>query len=219
VPEVDRHAFFQRYMKRWAHSLVHSTGGRVALTPESVVPVHSGPRLVVSNHRSPFDIGVLLGIFGGHALSRADLATWPVIGMAARRAGTIFVDRADAHSGAGAIREIRRRLALGHSILVFPEGGTFEGDEVRPFRSGAFAALGGRDVEIVPVGLAYDEGSEWVRENFVEHVLRVAQKPVTHCCVHIGSPRLVSRRTPDLATNLRQEVQNAVDLARKHLRR
>ena len=36
VDESERYELFQRYMKRWARSLVHSTGGRVELTPESV---------------------------------------------------------------------------------------------------------------------------------------------------------------------------------------
>ena len=218
VPEAERGALFQRYMKRWARSLVHATGGRVELTPESVVPAQRGPRLVVSNHRSPFDIGVLLGLFGGHALSRADIANWPMLGVAARRAGTIFVDRADPKSGAGAIREIRKRLQSGASVLVFPEGGTFPGDEVRPFKAGAFSALRGLNVEVVPVGIAYEEGAEWHQESFVGHVLRVAQRPVTRCVVHIGAARIVAARTPELTENLRDDVQNLVNRAREHFR-
>jgi 1-acyl-sn-glycerol-3-phosphate acyltransferase len=136
--------------------------------------------------------------------------------MAARRAGTIFVDRDHAGSGASAIRAIRRRLQDGASILVFPEGGTFSGDQVRPFRAGAFAALRGIDVEIVPVGLAYDPGSEFVDETFVEHVLRVARRPVTRCVVHIGTPQMAGGRANDLASQLRAEVQALVDQARAH---
>ncbi len=216
VPEAERQALFQRYLRRWAHSLVRQTGGQVELTPESVVPAHAGPRLVVSNHRSPFDIGVLLSIFGGHALSRADLSGWPVIGFAARRAGTIFVDRESAGSGASAIRAIRSRLKGGASILVFPEGGTFAGDIVQPFRAGAFSALRGLDVQIVPVGLAYEPGSEFLDETFVEHVLRVSRRPITRCVVHVGSVRTVQGRAQDVANSLHDEVQELVLRARGH---
>jgi lyso-ornithine lipid O-acyltransferase len=218
VNPAARHAVFQRYMKRWASSLVSQTGGHVILTPESRVPEQKGPRLIVSNHRSPFDIGVLLSIFGGHAVSRADLANWPVIGYAARRAGTIFVDRDNIGSGASAIREIRGRLQEGASILVFPEGGTFGGDEVRPFRAGAFAAVRGLPVEIVPVGLAYDIGSEFVDETFVEHVLRVARRPQTRCVVHVGTPHTVDGRARNVALRLQEEVQGLVVRAREHWR-
>jgi 1-acyl-sn-glycerol-3-phosphate acyltransferase len=218
VHPAERHALFQRYLKRWAGSLVERTGGRIVLSPESRVPEQRGARLVVSNHRSPFDIGILLSLFGGHALSRADVANWPVIGFAARRAGTIFVDRDSAGSGASAIRAIRRKLATGASILAFPEGGTFGGDEVRPFRAGAFSALRGLEVEIVPVGLAYDPGTEFLNESFVEHVLRVTRRPETRCVVHIGTPRMARGRAQELATTLEQEVQALVHRARSHWR-
>jgi 1-acyl-sn-glycerol-3-phosphate acyltransferase len=138
--------------------------------------------------------------------------------VAARRAGTIFVDRQDAKSGASAIREIRKRLQNNASVLLVPEGGTFRGDEVRPFKAGAFSALRGLNVEVVPVGIAYEEGAEWVGESFVHHVLRVAQRPITRCVVHIGSARIVAARTPELTENLRDEVQKLVSRAREHFR-
>jgi 1-acyl-sn-glycerol-3-phosphate acyltransferase len=218
VPEAERGAVFQRYMKRWAASLVSSSGGRISLAPGSSIPVQRGPRVVVSNHRSPFDIGVLLSLFGGHALSRKDLENWPVLGLAARRAGTIFVDREDAGSGAQAIRAIRRRLAEGASILIFPEGGTFVGDTVRPFKAGAFAALRGLDVDIVPVGLAYDDGAEWDNEGFVEHVLRVAGRPVTRCAVSVGPVMKAEGRSQHLAERVHGHVQAQVETARGHHR-
>jgi 1-acyl-sn-glycerol-3-phosphate acyltransferase len=219
VPESQRSAIFQRWMKRWASSLVNAMGGEIALDPRCVIPPHTRARLVVSNHRSPFDIGVLLAMFGGHPLSRADLAKWPVLGMAATRAGTIFVDRASELSGANAVRAIRRRLKEGASILVFPEGGTFEGDEVRPFKAGAFAALRGLDVEIVPVGLAYDPGVEFTEPSFVDYVMRVASRPRTRCAVCIGSPRLAQGKPQELAHSLHDEVQALVQDARTYWER
>lgn len=216
VPATKREQVFQGYLPYWARSLVRSCGGDVTLTPESKVPEHTRARLIVSNHRSPFDIGVLLGIFGGHALSRADLESWPVLGLAARRAGTIFVDRQSAGSGASAIRAIRQRLRTGASILVFPEGSTFAGDEVQPFKPGAFSALRGLEVEIVPVGLAYDHGAEYVNETFVGHVLRVTKRARTRCVVHIGTPRLADGRAAQLASSLQEEVQDLVHRARAH---
>ncbi len=216
VAEEKRARVFQRYLPYWARSLVRSCGGEVTLTPDSVVPAHTRARLIVSNHRSPFDIGVLLGIFGGQALSRADLEGWPVLGLAARRAGTIFVDRKNAGSGASAIRAIRQRLRSGASILLFPEGSTFAGDEVQPFKPGAFSAMRGLEVEILPVGLAYDHGAEFVDETFVEHVLRVTKRPRTRCVVQIGTPRIASGRAAEIATGMHEEVQELVDRARAH---
>jgi 1-acyl-sn-glycerol-3-phosphate acyltransferase len=218
LPAPERPAMFQRYLRRWASSLVRATGGRVSLTPDSVVPEQVGARLVVANHRSLFDIGILLGLFGGHAVSRADVASWPVFGPAATGAGTFYVDRQRADSGAAAIRAIRGRLKHGASILVFPEGGTFGGDDVRPFKPGAFVAARELDVQIVPVGLAYDPGVEWVNEGFVAHVLRVAQRLETRCVVAIGAPQRQAKSARETAERLHDAVEALVAQARQHWR-
>ncbi|HEY6877979.1 MAG TPA: hypothetical protein VI299_08160, partial [Polyangiales bacterium] len=88
--------------------------------------------------------------------------------------------------------------------------------EVQPFKAGAFAALRGLDVEIVPVGLAYDPGVEFMDPSFVEHVMRVAARPKTYCSVSIGQPRLASGKPQELASSLRGEVQALVQVARTY---
>jgi 1-acyl-sn-glycerol-3-phosphate acyltransferase len=147
-------------------------------------------RLVVANHRSTADILALLGAFGGAMVSRADVAGWPLIGAAARAVGTVFVDRANAFSGAMAVRAIRARLARGGTVIVFPEGGTSSGDEVRPFRPGAFIAALRADAEVVPVGLAYSSGSEaaFVDESFPAHLARMAAATPSKLAMCIGAP-------------------------------
>src|SRR5690349_311001 len=57
LPPPRRAAMFQRYLRRWANSLVYATGGRVSLVPDCAVPAQTCARLVVANHRSAFDIG------------------------------------------------------------------------------------------------------------------------------------------------------------------
>src|SRR5262249_6734859 len=160
---------FQRWMKRWAGGLLELFGFQLTLLSPPPPPAR-GARLVVSNHRSPIDILLMLRHFGGVVLSRGDLARWPVLGVAAQRAETIFVDRKDAYSGFLAVRALRERLAQGRTVIVFPEGTTFVGDEVREFQGGAFAAARGLAVEVVPVGIAYEPGVEFFQETFVGHM-------------------------------------------------
>jgi 1-acyl-sn-glycerol-3-phosphate acyltransferase len=211
-----RDAQFQRWMQLWAEGLLRLFGVQSSL--HGVQPTAAtGARLIVSNHRSPIDILLLLRHFGGVVLSRSDLATWPVLGSAARRAETIFVDRADTMSGVLAIRQLRDRLAHQRTVIVFPEGTTLAGDEVRPFQEGAFAAARGLPVEIVPVGIAYQPGSEFLDETFVEHVTRVAQRPVTRVAVNMGAPRPMPGQRKGLADALRSEVQSLVHEARRQL--
>jgi 1-acyl-sn-glycerol-3-phosphate acyltransferase len=211
-------AVFQRWMQSWAEALLRVFGVQFSLHG-SLPPPAAGARLVVANHRSPIDILLMLRLFGGVVLSRADLARWPLLGLAARRAETIFVDRDDAMSGVLAVRALRDRLANAHTVIVFPEGTTLAGDEVRPFQQGAFAAARGLSVEIVPVGIAYEPGSEFLDETFMAHVARVACRPVTQVACAVGHARPMPGSRKGLSELLRSEVQTLVNQARSELER
>src|SRR4051794_38864610 len=97
VPEERRNG----YVRRWARLLLgvlrvdlrvdDETGGSDVLVESRA----ARPLLVVANHRSTIDILLMLHLFGGHLLARGDMASWPAIGLMARRAGTLFVDRSD----------------------------------------------------------------------------------------------------------------------------
>ncbi|MEZ4254596.1 MAG: lysophospholipid acyltransferase family protein [Polyangiales bacterium] len=213
----ERAEVWDFYYRRWARALLMAFGVHVLGAARSPTSPDRA-RLVVANHRSPLDIAILVAAFGGQVLSRADLATWPVLGRAARIAGTIFVDREDGASGARAIRAIRERLRAKKTVIVFPEGTTFAGDEVRPFRAGAFVAAKGLDVEIVPVGLAYPPGAEWTEPSFMAHVRRVAERPDLR--VGFASSEGFTSTSPrDDAARAQAEVQARVHEARAQLER
>ncbi len=172
------------------------------------------PTLIVANHRAALDIGVVLTAVPGYFLSRGDLAKWPVIGRIAKHAGTLFVDRDSGYSGAGAIRRIRTALKNGRSVIVFPEGTTHIGDEVKPFRPGAFAALRGLDADVLPVGLAYPSGIEYVGIDFMTHIKRVAGRPRTKVCMAIGTPFSPGKNARETAQLAHSQVSSLVVQAR-----
>jgi lyso-ornithine lipid O-acyltransferase len=203
------------YRRRYCRDALSLFG--VDLLPDGDPTPSTGPRLVVANHRSVVDIPLLLGLFGGHVLSRADVSRWPLLGRVARRAGTIFVDRGDHASGAGALRAIRSHLRRGETVIVFPEGTTHRGDQVRPFRAGAFAAAKNLDAEIVPVGLAYQPGTEYVGTSFGTHLLSIAERPRTRVAATVGEPLPGDRSSADLAVQSREAVQALVQRARTRL--
>src|SRR3989454_335357 len=58
------------------------------------------PRIYVSNHRSYLDIPVLSGVLGTSFMSRADVATWPLVGAEAQAVGSVFVDGEDPYADA-----------------------------------------------------------------------------------------------------------------------
>ena len=216
VPEPERYDTYQRWMKQWAHGLLQIFGVHAEVLDPP--PPAAGARLVVANHRSPLDILLVLREFGGVVLSRDDLANWPVLGPAARSAETIFVDRKDIRSGVVAARTIRDRLSRGRTVTVCPEGTTHAGDEVRPFFEGAFAAARGLPVELVPVGIAYQAGSEFVEPTFGEHLARIAARRETRVVCAIGRARSMQGSRKEISASLRTEIQDLVLRARERIR-
>jgi lyso-ornithine lipid O-acyltransferase len=212
----QKDALRDRWVKRWSASLLRLFG--VSLEVYGNLERASRGRLIVANHRSTIDIGIMLGTFGGHMVSRADLSQWPIVGVAARRVGTVFVDREDAASGATAIREMRQLLKAHATVNLFPEGTTFDGDLVRPFHPGAFVAALRTGAEIVPVGLAYARGSgaAFVNESFMKHLSRLAAAAPTRVAMCIGDPLSIGpkARAADLRDAAHEAVQALVNDAR-----
>jgi 1-acyl-sn-glycerol-3-phosphate acyltransferase len=212
APDNERYDLQNLWVGRWSRALLTLFGVDLRVYGQVSPPKGCG-RVIISNHRSTLDVGVLLSIFGGHMVSRADLARWPLMGLAAREAGTIFVDRANAASGAGAIRAMTEVLRRGHTVVVFAEGTTFADDEVRPFHGGAFVAAVVAKAEVLPVGLAYAhaEGynsAAFVNETFTSHLARMAASPSTRVVLHVGTPL---RPDPKVrSTALRDQTHHAV---------
>jgi 1-acyl-sn-glycerol-3-phosphate acyltransferase len=218
APEGERAGVRGRWVGAWSGALLRMFGVRVLSTKTTPLPQGRG-HLVVSNHRSTADILILLRAFGGHMVSRADLARWPLIGAAARAVGTVFVDRADAISGANALRAIRTLLARGSTVIVFPEGTTFTDDEVRPFHPGPFVAALRSGADVVPVGLAYEKGSgaAFVNESFGAHLARMAAAEPSKMVMCTGAPIAVAEaaRGAELRDRAHASVQKLVHEARR----
>jgi 1-acyl-sn-glycerol-3-phosphate acyltransferase len=219
----ERRDLRDRWFGAWCAAMLRVFGLRV--TNVGRPPTRGGDRgrLVVSNHRGVADVLVLLHAFGGCMVSRADVAGWPLIGAAGRKLGTVFVDRADARSGAATIRAMQKLLGGGETVSIFPEGTTFAGDEVRPFHAGAFVAARAAGAEVVPVGLAYGRDSEaaFLDESFPAHVSRMAAAPPSLVVLSAGEPLELptGSRPRDLAERAREAVAREVTRAREAERR
>jgi 1-acyl-sn-glycerol-3-phosphate acyltransferase len=165
-------------------------------------------RIFVMNHRSGLDVPVTLALFDATIVSRADLADWPVIGMAARRVGTLFVDRESRSSGAAVVHGMVQAIEAGRSVMIYPEGTTYAGDEVRPFRTGAFRTAVRSGAEVVPAGIAYRDRAEFTEDSFVRHMRRVSERPRTHVAVEVGEP--ITQLPDESPEALRDRAQEAV---------
>jgi len=176
-----------------------------------------GGALIVANHQSALDIGVMLSVFRGLLVSRHDVADWPLLGRLAKHGNTIFVNRDDRRSGAAALREIRRRVKERQVVVAFPEGATFPGDDVHEFHPGTFAAVGSIDAPVVPVGLAYSPAVHYGKESFAKHMSKVAARQATRISVEVGEPLPSGLDAREAAEAARSDVEALVRRARTFL--
>ncbi len=115
----------------WARTSARLLGMRVERDGEP-------PReasLLVANHLGYMDIVLIASQMRCVFLSKAEVARWPLLGPLSRMMQTLFVDRSLRRDVRRVAGEIRERLARGQSVVVFPEGTSTRGDDVRPFRS------------------------------------------------------------------------------------
>lgn len=99
------------------------------------------PVLIVSNHVSWVDIVVLASVAPMVFVAKREVASWPLIGAAAKVQKVVFVDRVRRQQTPATVRDIARRLAEGHPVVLFAEGTSGDGNRVLPFRSALIGAV------------------------------------------------------------------------------
>lgn len=119
-------------IRRWSHKLLQlmRIEARVRGLPTKGLP---GNLLIVANHISWLDIFVLNTVEPGRFIAKAELKSWPLVGLLIAGCGTLFLNRAsrrDAHRINDKAREV---LAAGDTITIFPEGTTTDGTTLLPF--------------------------------------------------------------------------------------
>jgi len=214
TPESGQEELANRYRARLSNGLLRIFGAELLVRGKRMT---KGGALVVANHQSALDIGVMLSVFQGVLVSRHDVADWPLLGRLAKHGDTIFVDRQDRRSGAVALREIRKRAKEGRAVVAFPEGGTFPGDSVHEFHPGVFAAVRSLDIPIIPVGLAYSPSVPYEKESFAKHLAKIAARPTTQIAVHQGEPLPPGLDARSAAEAARAQVEELVIDARRTL--
>jgi 1-acyl-sn-glycerol-3-phosphate acyltransferase len=141
----------QRFARTYHAMLCRLIGIKVQVVG---TPSASPSVLYVSNHSSWLDILVLGGVIEAAFVSKAEIASWPLVGTVARLGRTVFVSRTRSGTGKEA-GDIQQRLAAGDSIILFPEGTSNDGTRVLPFRS-SFLSVAQDAKQVQPVSLVYD---------------------------------------------------------------
>ncbi len=113
-----------------------------------------GPVLLAANHQSYLDPPLVGGFCGSrHAsfVARAGLFAAGWFGGLLRLLNSIPIE--EAGGDARAIKETLRRLALGHAVVIFPEGSRSPDGAMRKFKRGVALLMKKSSCPVVPVAV------------------------------------------------------------------
>jgi len=201
-----------RATRLWAVLIARVIGMRVAV--HGVVPPAGS--LLVANHLGYIDVVALWCATNGVFVAKAELASWPVVGLLGRAARTIFIDRGRKRDIPRVLSEMARRLRSGETVIVFPEATSSAGDGVLPFRSPLFQASVRSGVPVTCASLAYRTGPDapradeavcwWGDMTFVDHLYRLLRLPDFDATLRFTPARIGAGDRKQRAREAREEV-------------
>ena len=142
---------YDRVPRLWSRIALWAAGVRLELHGDEQLRVFK-PRVFVSNHVSWYDIFTLLSILPRYRfVAKAELFKIPLFGPAARRAGTIPIQRENRKAAFQAYDEAAREIRGGASVVVCPEGTRGDSYSLRPFKKGPFVLAIAAQTPVVPL--------------------------------------------------------------------
>ncbi|MGC4867801.1 lysophospholipid acyltransferase family protein [Micromonospora sp. DT53] len=154
LPSRERQAL----VSGWARGTARAFG--VRLVVRGRLPRRRA--LLVANHVSWLDILAVLAVAPTRMVAKREIRSWPVVGLLAAAAGTVFVDRSRPRALPSTVGRVADALRAGRSVAVFPEGTTWcagtDATDCRPgggFRPATFQAAIDTGSPVVPLRLTY----------------------------------------------------------------
>jgi 1-acyl-sn-glycerol-3-phosphate acyltransferase len=162
-----------------------------------------GPMLLVSNHISWLDIVVIHATGHCRFVSKADVQRWPVVGMLATGAGTLYIERESRRDALRVVHHMAERLQAGDVLAVFPEGTTGDGSTVLPFHANLLQAAITAKAPVQPMALHFADAATnatsfdpcyIVEDTLLQSVWRTLRSRNLLAKVHYGIPQYAEGR-------------------------
>lgn len=174
------------------------------------------PFLLVTNHLSYVDIPVIGSQVGAIFVAKAEISSWPGVGLMCRSINTIFIDRNVRRDLPRVMREIDREMAHGMGVVLFPEGTSSKGATVLPFRPSLLESAARSDTPVSYGTLSYHtpEGEPpahlavcwWGGMDFSPHALQLAQLRRVRAKLTFGDQPMHDVDRKELARGLRSAM-------------
>lgn len=177
-----------------------------------------GAHLVVANHISWMDIVLLHALWPMWLVAKAEIRHWPMVGVLAALAGTLFIERGSEESRRKVSRRMTALLKRGERVGIFPEAGISAAAGVGRFHARLFAPAIRAGVPVVPVAIRYFRAGDGdlhdvvvfgPGKNFFTNVFALLMEPPCEGQLMIGSAlRGEAGSRSDLARRARDIVTN-----------
>jgi 1-acyl-sn-glycerol-3-phosphate acyltransferase len=147
-------------------------------------------------------------------LSKSEVRGWPVLGLLAACAGTLFIRRDRKADVARFDDSFARVVDQGVILGIFPEGTSTDGHQVLPFHSSLFAAAAAAAWPVTPAWIGYevDEGSVendvcyWGDMTFSTHFRRLIKLDQVRATVIYGEALTGATDRKQMAKTLHRQV-------------
>ena len=179
-------------------------------------PVRSGPALMVCNHISWLDILVIHAARYCRFVSKSDIRGWPLVGMLATGAGTLYIERSRRKDALRMVRDMADALRDGDVLAVFPEGTTSDGLSLLPFHANLIQSAIEAEAPVQPMSLRFVDARSGAPtlapcyigdDTLVASVWRTLTAPPITAVVCFGEPQSANGRDRrQWASELRQTV-------------
>ena len=198
----------------WSRWILRVSGTPVRIEgAENVDP--ASPQILVGNHQSWYDVFAVAGTLHKtfHFVAKKELEKIPLFGPAWKAARHISIDRSDQARAIASLDQAGRQLREEKSaVVIFAEGTRSPGDDLLPFKKGAFMLALHAGVPVVPFGVA------GTRRILPKGGWRVRKGEII---VRYGTPIPTAAMDPDdrdaLMRKVREEVRRLRDGARAEL--
>jgi lyso-ornithine lipid O-acyltransferase len=175
--------------------------------------------LLVCNHLSYLDILVLGALAPAAFVAKREVKFWPILGLFATLAGTVFVDRRKRTRVGEATEKMEDLLNTGVVTVLFPEGTSSDGRTVLPFKSALLepATKSSCSSSVAWLGYELEDGNPgeevcyWRDMTLVPHLLNLLTKRAVQASVLFARPQQQSRDRKELARDLQSEVVKLKD--------
>jgi 1-acyl-sn-glycerol-3-phosphate acyltransferase len=113
--------------------------------------------IIVANHLSYVDILAILSVHPTRFVSFIEMAQLPGIGWITAISQTLFVNRSNPKLIKNDVDKFETELRKGMPFVFFPEGASFDGSELQPFKSSLFESAVRANLPVQPLCLRYTE--------------------------------------------------------------